>query len=399
MSQRGSALISSAPMPEYIAAHFDRAEDDGYIGLAIAENKLVWDLLEPRLNSNRCVPRSAVGYDDMAGSLALRTSVAAFASDRVWGRDVDPHDVVVLAGAGSILETLFYAIADPGDAILVPTPSYAGFWADIETRDELHIVEVPTSPDESFMLTAQRLQDAYDASPWPIRALLLTNPANPTGRIHTNTEIQEAVAWARSVGIHTVMNEVYALSVHGATEFVPSGTIVDPDGDDIHFVWAFSKDFGMSGMRCGVLTTANTDVRAAVTNLAYWSLVSGDTQHFLASLLDDSEWVDNYVSTMRARLSSSFTATTEALEAAGIPYVRADAALFVLVDLRRYLDEATWAGEQHLWRKILDEAGVNLTPGSACHIAEPGFMRLCFAVEPAQTVVGAIERIGGVLKG
>jgi 1-aminocyclopropane-1-carboxylate synthase len=385
-------------MPEYIAEHFARADDDGYTGLAIAENKLVWDLLEPRLNSNRAVPSSAIGYDDMAGSPDFRASVAAFASDHVWGRHVDADEVVVLAGAGSILETLFYAIADPGDAILVPTPSYAGFWADIETRAELHIVEVPTSPDQSFALTTEQLQAAYDASPWPVRALLVTNPSNPTGRIHTEAEIREAVTWARSVGIHIVMNEVYALSILGAASFVPSGRIVDPDQGDIHFVWAFSKDFAMSGMRCGVLTTANRDVRAAVTNLAYWSLVSGDTQHFLGSLLRDTEWVDTYIAAMQSRLTASYTATTAALEAAKISYIPAEAGMFVLLDMREFLDEPTWDAEHELWSTIFDGANVNLTPGSACHIDEPGFMRLCFAVASADTVVAAIERIHRVLR-
>jgi 1-aminocyclopropane-1-carboxylate synthase len=334
----------------------------------------------------------------MAGSPDFRASVAAFASDHVWGRHVDADEVVVLAGAGSILETLFYAIADPGDAILVPTPSYAGFWADIETRAELHIVEVPTSPDQSFALTTEQLQAAYDASPWPVRALLVTNPSNPTGRIHTDAEIREAVTWARSVGIHIVMNEVYALSILGAASFVPSGRIVDPDQGDIHFVWAFSKDFAMSGMRCGVLTTANRDVRAAVTNLAYWSLVSGDTQHFLGSLLRDTEWVDTYIAAMQSRLTASYTATTAALEAAKISYIPAEAGMFVLLDMREFLDEPTWDAEHELWSTIFDGANVNLTPGSACHIDEPGFMRLCFAVASADTVVAAIERIYRVLR-
>ena len=49
---------------------------------------------------------------------------------------------LVLSGPhlGAVLELLFHAIADPGDAVLVPTPSYAGFWADLETRDDLTIV-------------------------------------------------------------------------------------------------------------------------------------------------------------------------------------------------------------------------------------------------------------------
>ena len=390
-------------MPEYIAEHFlrstpiDPEHEDRYIGLAISENKLVWDLLEPVLNRERHVEQRSVAYDATVGSEQFRESVAAFGSEHIWGRTVEPDQVITLAGAGSILETLFYVIANPGDGVLVPTPSYAGFWADLETRDELHIVPVHTSVEDSFALTTDLLQDAYDKALIPIAALLLTNPSNPTGRIHTTSEIRKAVEWARSVGIHVVVNEIYALSTHGDTPFVPTRSIIDADRDDIHFVWAFSKDFAVSGLRCGVLTSHNDGVLSSISELAYWSVVSGDTQHLLDTMLRDDAWTDRYITTMQARLADSYNRTTHALEAAGIPYVPADAGLFVLCDMRGFLTEPTWEAEQSLWRRIVDGANVNLTPGSACHIHEPGFMRLCFAVEPADTVVSAIERIQRVL--
>jgi aspartate/methionine/tyrosine aminotransferase len=392
-------------MPEYITEHFARvdADDPGdprrYIGLAIAENKLMWDVLGPRLNAPRGTREQSIGYDSMTGSEPFRTTLASFGSEHLWGHKVESDEVIALAGAGSVLETLFYVIANPGDGILVPTPSYAGFWADIETRDELHIVTVDTSPDDGFALTPDVLQAAYDDAPVPIAALLFTNPSNPTGKIHTDEEIRMAVDWARSVGIHIVVNEIYALSTHGDAPFVPTGSTVDPRRDDIHFVWAFSKDFAMSGLRCGVLVSHNVEVRAAVGELAYWSLVSGDTQHLLNTMLQDTVWVDRYLVTMRSRLATSYEQTTVALTVAGIPFFPADAGLFVLCDLRSFLSEPTWEAERSLWRRILDEANVNLTPGSACHVAEPGFMRLCFAQEPADTVVAAIERIQRVLRG
>lgn len=405
LSERGDILASSSPMPEYVAEHFVRSglgdPDDGraYIGLAISENKLMWDLLEPMVNRNRHVGHHSTGYDNMVGSEAFRTSLATFASDHIWGRSVDPDQVIVLAGAGSILEALFYVIANPGDGVLVPTPSYAGFWADLETRDELTVVPVHTNAEDSYTLSVDHLQEAYDNAGVPISALLLTNPSNPTGKIHSPTEIRTAVDWARSVGIHIVVNEIYALSVHGDTPFVPTGSILDALRDDIHFVWAFSKDFALSGLRCGVLTSHNDDVRSAVSELAYWSGVSGDTQHLLATMLADKSWLDRYLTTMRLRLADSYDRTTSALAVAGIPYEPADAGLFVLCDLRRFLSEPTWEAERTLWKRIVDEANVNLTPGSACHIREPGFMRLCFAVEPADTVVEAIERVQRVLTG
>ncbi len=59
--------------------------------------------------------------------------------------------------------------------------------------------------------------------------------------------------------------------------------------------------------------------------------------------------------------------------------------------------ENSWEAEDALWRSLLESANVNLTPGSACRVGEPGFMRLCFAGAPTDAVVAGIERIGRVL--
>jgi DNA-binding transcriptional MocR family regulator len=145
LSRRGERLLTSPPTAEYLAEHFVRSTSpydregnpEGYIPLCVAENRLVWALLQPRLAACRDVPHNALCYDDMTGSASFRARLARFLAERVLGRGVTPEQVAVLAGAGSVLEILFYALADPGDAVLIPTPSYAGFWPDLETRDEL----------------------------------------------------------------------------------------------------------------------------------------------------------------------------------------------------------------------------------------------------------------------
>ena len=72
------------------------------------------------------------------------------------------------------------------------------------------------------------------------------------------------------------------------------------------------------------------------------------------------------------------------MAAAGVGHIPAAAGVFLLADFRRFLDEPTWEAEDRLWRRILDGANVNLTPGSACRNPEPGFLRMCFATEPVE---------------
>jgi len=406
LSSRGQDLLDRAPLPEYIHTHFERLDDhydtdtnpDGYIGLCVAENKLVWDLLRPKLTAARPnLPHEAICYDEMIGSRRFREQLSAFMGRTFLKREFDPVHIAVMAGTGSVLEILFHNLADSGDAVLVPTPSYAGFWADLETRDELRIVPVHTNSADGFTLTEALLDEAFESSDRPVRALLYTNPSNPLGSIATHDEIEMVMGWTERRGIHLVLDEVYALSIHGDTPFL-SGAAVRPQlGDHVHLVWAFSKDFGSSGLRCGVLITENEDVMQSVDALAYWSVVSGDTQHILGEMITDTPWVDDYLAAMRQGLSESYATVTTALDEEGIGYVPAKGAYFFLCDLRGYLDEATWEAEDALWRRILAEANVNLTPGSVGRNREPGFMRLCFATEPKETVVTAVRRLGKVL--
>lgn len=405
LSDRGQALVENPPLAEYIHEHFARtgtpwdrhSNPSGYIPMCIAENKLTWDLLEPKMAASRQVPQSVVGYGPWTGAVAFREELSRFMGRRLFDTEVTPEDLAVLSGAGSVLELLFYAICDPGDGVLVPTPSYSAFWSDLETRNQLRILPVHCTSEEGFALTTERLDAVVANADRPVKALLFTSPNNPLGTVYRQDELEEVLGWAEAKGIHIVFDEIYALSTFGTTPFV-SGTSLRPAlGDRTHVVWAFSKDFAMSGLRCGVLYTKNEGVLGAVNGLAYWAGCSGDTQELLRQMIADDEWVDAYLLENQSRLGEAHARTTAALDAAGIPYLPSEAGFFMLCDMRRFMTEISWDAENALWRSILENANVNLTPGSACHVGEPGFMRLCFTSEPTDAIVAGIERIGHLL--
>jgi aspartate/methionine/tyrosine aminotransferase len=406
LSRRAHTLIDSPALAGYLIEHFARAGEpwepstrpDGYIALCIAENKLLADDLAGLLAGYaRHVPATVLGYDMMIGSLAFREQLAAFMSRAFLGRAIAAEQLAVVAGAGVVLELLFYALADEGEGVLVPTPSYAGFWPDLQLRDRLSLVPVDCPSAGGFPLTTAALDAAMDGAGVPVRALLFTTPNNPLGRVYQREELRAILAWSERRGIHVVFDEIYALSVFGERSFVSAASLRPSLGEQVHIVWAFSKDFGASGLRCGVLVSENQRVIQVVDQLAYWSACSGHTQHLLGQLVADTEVVDGWIDRMRASLRHACAHVTARLEALGIPYVPADAGFFVVCDLRRYLDAPTWAAEHALWRRLVDEANVNLTPGQACRISEPGFFRLCYAAVPAAAIDVALARIGDVL--
>ena len=401
LSGRAQELLTGNSIPEYLQRHVECLRDsfdpdtnpDGYIGLCEAENRLVAEMVAERLDRVPTVPPSALFYDTMTGSLRFREQLASFMGRTFLGREFDPQQISVLAGAGSVLETLFYALGDPGDGVLVPTPSYAGFWMDLELRNGLKIVPVHRSDDNGFRLTPEMLDRAVAAAGRPIKALLFTSPDNPLGSVPSPEEIEEVLAWAEARDLHLIFDEIYALSVFGKSPFTSCAELRPSLGERLHIVWAFSKDFGASGLRCGVLVSENGAVNAAVDALAYWACCSGHTQYLLGELISDEAWIASYIASMRELLRDAHTRLAAALDAGGVRRVPADAGVFVLLDLRSHLEAPTWEAEHALWLRMLERARVSLTPGSACRVGEPGFFRLCYAGQPAATVETAIDRI------
>lgn len=406
LSKRATKLAADSRLEEYITAHFDRVDDlwhpdanpDGYIPMAIAENKLVWDLLEPRFARCRDLEHPSIGYDEMRGSLEFRRSLARFLGRTLFGDAVTPETLAIVNGAGSALELTFWALCDPGDGVLVPTPSYQGFWMDLETRDDVTVVPVHTQSADGFELTPALLDAAIANAGRPVKALLYTNPNNPIGRVDPPEKVDELLSWAERRGVHLVVDEIFALSNFGGDEFVSAARLRPDLGDWLHLIWAFSKDFAASGLRSGVIYTHNEMLHRTIDELAYWQSTSGDTQSLLRQVIADDRWVDGFLDENRRRLADAYGAVTAVFDRHGIRHVPGGAGFFFLLDVREFLTEATWEAEDALWRRLL-EANVNVTPGSACRNAEPGFLRVVFTSMPVEASIAGAERIATLLTG
>jgi aspartate/methionine/tyrosine aminotransferase len=293
VSERARRMVTESTIAPYILEHIQRStepRDPDYLCLAVAENHLMWDIISEKANAVRNVGPSAFGYEDMRGSVALRATLARFLGDGLFGCEVSADSIVVMAGAGSVVEALTWALVDPGGGVVIPTPSYAGYWNDIEARVGLLAVPAHTRPESDFRITEDTLTAAVDASTVPIGALLLTNPSNPLGRTLTDDEVALSIDWARRRGMPIIMNEVYGLSIHGDTPFRSAASLLGGIPYDVHFIWAFSKDFASSGLSGGVAVTSNRMVHDVLMQHLYFSAVSGDTQHLMVSMLDDRDW-------------------------------------------------------------------------------------------------------------
>ena len=202
------------------------------------------------------------------------------------------------------------------------------------------------------------------------------------GVIYSPTIIKNIITWARKRGLHTIVDEIYALSTHQATGHGFESVIKVMDnqlGNDVHMVWSISKDFGASGLRVGLIYTQNQLLVEGLATLNIFRGVSGPIQMVVSELLTDDDFVDKYLQESRNRLLYSYHICTCKLEEMVIPYIQATAGQFVYIDCTSLLPKPTFEYEQQLFQLISDYAHVVLTPGENQRERTPGMFRICYA--------------------
>jgi aspartate/methionine/tyrosine aminotransferase len=383
----------AADVPAIAAAHFEVEADAygpgnpaGYVNLGTAENRLVWDLLAPRLT---VPPRQVdVHYGLLYGTPELRAAIASVLAP-VWP-GVDPEDLVVVSGATAALDILASTLCDPGEAILVPAPYYAAFDSDLTARSGARLLPVAMRSADGFALDPALVDRALATAKRDgvvVRAIAVTSPANPVGHVYAPAVLRELVEVAAAHSVDVIADEIYAYSTFDGRFASMTGAPA------VHGIWGLAKDFGLSGLKVGVLHTRDEQVRAAARALAYFAPVSTHTQALVTHLLSDADWVAGFLAESRRRLSAAAALAMKLLSDGGIGYVEPAGGFSVWTDLRPYVPAA---GEEALWQRILRTGRVNILPGTVFAAPEPGWFRLCHATD-ADAVETGIGRLVEVL--
>jgi Aspartate/tyrosine/aromatic aminotransferase len=321
--------------------------------------------------------------------------------------------VILGSGCAGLLNGLFFSLLEPGDGVLIPAPYYAAFESDMKVVAQcvpigVYMANPSQGPTVEELERAKR-NATFQASTTTVKMLLLTNPNNPLGTIYSPETIKNAIDWARSHGMHTVVDEIYGLSIHDHdndyrdsdsdsnkdnNKFQSVIEILDNQlGNHVHFLWALSKDFGSSGFRVGVLYTQNQILNNALSNLNVFSSVSQPMQSVIAALLQDDEFMDDFLDHSRKLLRTSYRIVVEALREMNIPFVEAQAGMFVYCDFSSWLPMHSFEGEAMLGRFFQDNVRIIMTPGECQRDDKPGMFRICYAWVTPNVLRIAMDRL------
>lgn len=174
------------------------------------------------------------------------------------GAHYEESEILATTGGSEALSIVMQCILDPGSEVLIPEPYYPNYATFIRAACG-HVCPIPTSPEEGYHYADRTKIEALIHE--NTRAIMITNPSNPTGVTLTAEERQMLLDVAREHDIYLICDEVYREFFYNGEGLVTMGTLDDPNGNLV-IIDSVSKRFSACGARIGCLISKNKALMA-----------------------------------------------------------------------------------------------------------------------------------------
>ncbi|MGA8257541.1 MAG: aminotransferase class I/II-fold pyridoxal phosphate-dependent enzyme [Nocardioides sp.] len=318
----------------------------------------------------RAVADGMTGYPRLQPGDALNLAYADFAR-RQFGHDVDPDRVLPTVDVTAGVRLALDVVAGPG-GLVMPLPGYAPQldMAAITGRQRFDLVV--DADAERAELDLDQLEHHFKSG---ARALLLTQPHNPWGRVFSRAELEGVRDVVLRHGGWVVSDEIHAPLVLDGGEHVPY-LAVEGTADHTVAVVAASKAFNIAGLKCAQLVTGSDVVQQ---QLAMAPMARNDSWSVLGVEASVAAYTrgDAWLAALRARLTEQRDLLVELL-AEHLPLARMrpiEATYLAWIDVRSY-------GHDDPAAQALEQGRVRLAPGHDYQPGLSGHVRLNFATSP-----------------
>ncbi|GAA5153888.1 aminotransferase class I/II-fold pyridoxal phosphate-dependent enzyme [Microbacterium pseudoresistens] len=318
----------------------------------------------------------------------IKAAFAAYAGRR-WGWSVDPKRVRstcdVMMGVVEILR----AALRPGDRVIVTPPVYPPFYDCVEEAGAV-IERVPLlgGVESGWELDLAGIEAALRGG---ARAVLLCNPHNPTGTVHTQDSLARLAELAAEHGAIVVSDEIHGPLVQPGVDYTPFLTASPAAAEVGYAVTSASKAYNLAGLKCAVMVTAGDGPAAIVRGLP--DEVEWRTGLFgaMAGVAAWDEASDGWLESLLAALDENRRLLADLL-AEAIPAARyrmPEAGYLAWVDLRGL----GWGDDPA--GRVLKEARVAVNRGPTFGTEGAGHIRINLGCAP-EVLREAVTRIAAL---
>lgn len=288
------------------------------------------------MNAIREYNPTVVKYSHSRGEMTLLKAIQAYyAKDGLtYGTD----QILVTSGGSEALTMLFKAVANPGDEVLIPEPGYANTMNFI-LESSLKPVAIPTDLLKGYMLPGKEVIETLITQ--KTKAIVITNPNNPSGVVYTKAELEGILELARDHGLYVICDEVYRKMTYDGVTQVSIGSLPYAD-EHVAIVDSVSKRYSACGARIGCVLTKNKDLMASLMKIAMTRLSVSTLDQIGASALYQLD--ADYVEGVRVEYENRRNAILNAVKGSSlIEAFVPKGAIYVLLSLKTIQDAEVFA--------------------------------------------------------
>lgn len=330
--------------------------------------------------AKRAIDENFTHYPPVPGYIDLRKAIARKLKVEN-GVDFAPEQIVVSAGAKHSLSNVIYALINPGDEVVIPTPAWVSYVEMVKLAGGVNVL-VPAGFEQDFKVTPEQLEAAITER---TRMVLLCSPSNPSGSVYTRAELQDLVeVLRRHPQVAILSDEIYEHINYGP-EFVSLASFPEI-ADRVVVVNGVSKAYAMTGWRIGFMA-GPLAVAKAVSKLQgqTTSGISTIAQKAAVAAYDGpQQCVAEMLEAFRRRRD---LVVSLAHRIPGLKVNEPQGAFYLFPEVSAYLgknapDGRTIVTDNDLAMYLLEEAHVATVSGSAFCL--PGYIRLSYAAADDQ---------------
>jgi aminotransferase len=319
-------------------------------------------------------------YADQTGKAKLRHAISNYLRDRFdLSYDAD-GETLVTVGATEALYATFASILNPGDKVVVPTPTFALYFPIINILGG-EVIKVNTSAD-GFALQPEKLQKILDEEGDSVKAVLLNYPGNPTGVEYSQNQIAALAEVLKQYAVYVVSDEIYSdltygVEHHSIAKLLPEQTV---------YISGLSKSHAMTGYRVGyICAPADLMRKISMIHAFLVTSVNNSSQMAAAEALEHGRQDPVAMTKIYQERRDILYSGLQKL-GFSMPEPQGAFYMFAKIPAEYGLDDEKFALD------LAQQAKVGVIPGNAFGPGGEGYIRLSYASSKA-VILEALKRI------
>ncbi|HEY9088596.1 MAG TPA: aminotransferase class I/II-fold pyridoxal phosphate-dependent enzyme [Anaerolineaceae bacterium] len=314
----------------------------------------------------RSLQKGETHYTANAGLIELRKAISENL-ERLYGVCYDPaKEVMISVGGSEALYLSASAILDPGDEVIIPTPCFVSYQAEVYMAGGVP-VELPMRMENNFELVPAELEAAITPR---TKAILLGFPSNPTGAIATRETLLKVAEIAEKHDLVVISDEIYDRLVYGTTHTCFAS--LPGMRERTLTLGGFSKAYAMTGWRIGY-AAGPEKIIAGLVRLHQYTIMCAPTTAQSAAITAIRECEDD-VMRMVAEYDRRRKLVVKGFNELGLATFEPKGAFYCFPSVA-----CTGMNDEEFAQGLLQEERVAVVPGSAFGAGGEGFVRCSYA--------------------